>query len=530
MKKQEPSGPRALDLVEEAVFLLRRAPVGAWLCYFIGVLPFVMGLLFFWADMSRNPMAPQHASAAALGLALLFVWKQCGQSFFAARLRSHLLDQPAPHWSGTGLWRLVLHQATWQPTGLVVLPLALLATVPFGWAFAFYQNLTVLGHSDDHPNPKGRPRAGQLARLWPKQNHLIVLTLTLLGLAVFLNILTVLAWGPMLLKMLTGIETPFSRSAYAFLNSTFLMVCLLLTYIVIDPLVKAIYVLRCFYGESIQNGMDLRLRLPVRALLLGLVMAVGLGAGIPATAQETSVAPESLDIALDEVMAQPEFSWRLPRDTLLAEDKEIGWIEGFFKWVDQKIVRPIKEWIRQWFRKWDRARSIKDGGSEWRGFSMDGLVYILVGVLVVVVLYYCIRALRTYHVPPESGASAVAAGVTPDLTNEEVSAADLPRDEWLVLVEQLMGQGEYRLALRACFLAQLAQLADLGHIALARFKTNRDYEHELARRAHVLPVLYDGFCTNRRLFEAVWYGDRDIDRERILAFRQRFQQAGGSAL
>lgn len=39
-------GPGALELLEEATHLLRRAPAGTLLAYYLGTLPFVLALLF----------------------------------------------------------------------------------------------------------------------------------------------------------------------------------------------------------------------------------------------------------------------------------------------------------------------------------------------------------------------------------------------------------------------------------------------------------------------------------------------------
>lgn len=47
--------PNGLILAEQAVFLLRRRGAPALFAYYIGTFPFVLGLLFFWSDMSRNP-------------------------------------------------------------------------------------------------------------------------------------------------------------------------------------------------------------------------------------------------------------------------------------------------------------------------------------------------------------------------------------------------------------------------------------------------------------------------------------------
>ena len=44
----------AIRIIEEAVHLLRSAPGSLLAGYYIGSAPFVLGLMYFWADMSRS--------------------------------------------------------------------------------------------------------------------------------------------------------------------------------------------------------------------------------------------------------------------------------------------------------------------------------------------------------------------------------------------------------------------------------------------------------------------------------------------
>src|SRR5207244_10477872 len=64
-----------------------------------------------------------------------------------------------------------------------------------------------------------------------------------------------------LLKMLLGIGTAFAGSPWGLLNTTFVATVGALMYLCLDPLVKAVYLLRCFYGESLHTGEDLRAEL-----------------------------------------------------------------------------------------------------------------------------------------------------------------------------------------------------------------------------------------------------------------------------
>ena len=91
--------PAALDVAEEAVHLLRTAPAHVIAAYYVGSIPFILGLLYLWADMSRSAFAGRHCAPAALGLALLFVWMKIWQTIFAVGLKGSLTREPAPPWT-----------------------------------------------------------------------------------------------------------------------------------------------------------------------------------------------------------------------------------------------------------------------------------------------------------------------------------------------------------------------------------------------------------------------------------------------
>jgi hypothetical protein len=72
--------------------------------------------------------------------------------------------------------------------------------------------------------------------------------------------------------------------------------------------------------------------------------------------------------------------------------------------------------------------------------------------------------------------------------------------------------------LRALHLATLARLGAQGLIALAKFKTNLDYERELRRRAVTQSDLPGKFAAQRREFEAVWYGRTEANEVGVRAW------------
>ena len=127
----------ALSLLDEAAHRLRAAPAATLGVYHAATLPFVLALLYFWADMSRSADAAERGTVLALGLALLFIAMKTGQAVFAARLRAQFTGRPAERWTARRLARVAFVQAVWQPAGLFVLSAASIVVFPLGWAYAF---------------------------------------------------------------------------------------------------------------------------------------------------------------------------------------------------------------------------------------------------------------------------------------------------------------------------------------------------------------------------------------------------------
>src|SRR5436190_2773899 len=161
----------------------------------------------------------------------------------------------------SGFFRTALNQTILQPSALFLLPLSLLIVLPFGWFYAFYQSVTAFGAEDGVAAKHVFQRAARQAQLWPRQNHLLLGALLSFGLVVFLDAGIGLATVPSLVKTLFGIETAFTRSSWGLFNTTFLATVGAVAFLCLDPLVKAVYLLRCFYGESLHTGEDLRAEL-----------------------------------------------------------------------------------------------------------------------------------------------------------------------------------------------------------------------------------------------------------------------------
>lgn len=536
-------GKPPLDLIEEATHLLRTASAATLATYGAGALPFALGALGFWAEMSRSPFAGRRLAGLALGMALLFGWLKFWQCLFAARLRAQLGGVPPAPLTVRRAARMFALQFIVQPCGLFLLPAALLPILPFAWCCAFFQSATALGSVGEPGLRDLLKRSLQHAALWPSQNLLALLVLAGFAFFALVNWASALVFAPMLLKMFLGFESVLTRGAAFVGNSTFLATVATLAWLVVDPLVKAVYVVRSFSADSLTSGEDLRAELhrlarPGRAmafalaLCTGLLASPGLGAaelppdGLPALAppgasasSQSALTPAELDRCIGQVLEQAKYTWRLPRGAAEAQEKEEGVILRFLRsvgaWV-RDTLRAVVDWLGETLRRLFPDRGPRpDGGTSWMT-TTQGLLVLAVVVVAVALGLLLYRVLRDRRQDQPVAAQAVTA--TPDLARDDVGAEQLPEDGWTRLGWELVPQGEFRLALRAFYLASLAHLATRGLITLAKFKSNLDYRRELERRGHALPELVPIFSGNVAVFDRVWYGLHPVNREGVEQF------------
>ncbi|MCP4111671.1 MAG: hypothetical protein GY749_40140 [Desulfobacteraceae bacterium] len=547
MKKTTWSAKTAIETIEEAVHLLRISPINLLSPYYIGSLPFVLGLLYFWGDMSRNAFADEYCVPASMGTAVLFIWMKCWHSVFAVNIMAMISKSEVPAWSFRSIMRLVATQTITQPSGLFLVPLALVLAFPFGWVYAFYQNLLVQPYDKTVEIKNAITESVRQAKLWPGQNHIILYIMILLGFITLFNVGIVISILPYILKKYLGIETVFTMSGInAVLNTTFLATVCGVTFLCTDPLVKTVYVLRCFYGLSLMSGDDLKARLryffPHSKLTLGLMLLVITGSVlqyVPALASYPAdtpsgpgmaVSPDELDSSIKEIMTRREFTWRMPREK--KEDNETlltGPFEKFIKWV-RKIYIKLKEIVLNWLEeiqpKLDLSQKMKGGWKIW----VRLLFYLILIFAVILLAVYLVK----YLIARKKNQIQITDDITPampDLTDDNVKADELPADQWKALALELIEKGSLRLALRALYLATLAYLAEEKLISIAKYKSNRDYETELKRRAHEKKELLGIFSANVNFFDRVWYGMYEIniddvnlfadDQERIFSFARQ---------
>ena len=538
-KKQDQSSIR---MIEEAAHLLRSAPVKLLAGYYLGSVPFVLGLLYFWADMSRSAHANDHIAMAATGLALLFVWMKFWHTVFAQQVRAQIFSERKFSWSLRRITSIVATQALIQSTRIIVMPIAALMMIPYGYCYAFYQNATA--HiTEEAQNLKSTSKwAWSQAKLWPRQNHLLIGIFSFFGLVIFINVSIAVYMIPQLAKTLFGIDSVFTVSGFRMiLNTTFWISMLAVTYLLLDPFIKTAYVLRCFYGSARETGEDLetdlhRIISGSRKVVIGLLIAVFCAAPFVSSAdQRAAISPKELDRTIDEIMSRPEFSWRMPRESIEEDEEEAkGPLGAAIKWIFDMIgelVQTASDWVSKFF-KWiekllpEPERKSTASKSNWMTPVRVFLILLLL-LLVVILVFVFMRIWKRFRVRPSERVSTIAVP-EPDLNDERIKADDLPADRWLAMSKELTAKGELRLAMRALYLATLAHLAQYDMITIETYKSNREYEKELNRRAHERKELLSMFAKNLTIFERVWYGmyrvaQSDFEKfaanqKRILAF------------
>jgi hypothetical protein len=501
------SEPAAVQLLEQGFESVRRRPMVTLAAYQIGTMPFLAGLLMFGFEMTNGVFAAENLLPSSFLIVLLWVWMIFWQAVYCNDLRSALSNEQDPGWTAKRVWNVVLIQTAAQSIKLIALPAALLVGLPLAWTFAFFQNITIFAGAPTAEIGSTWQRAREAATIWQKQNWTLLGIAAILALAVFINIAVAAFVVSQLARTFLGITTPTLDQPDAFFNSTLLAFAVAVTYACVDPVVKAAHVARSFAAESVRTGADIRVSLQ-RIITSAVPVVLAVMFCMPVFAQQSRVDPAALDGAIERVLREPEYSWRMERrlapragNSLL--DRAADSIASGFRKAGRALGKAI-EWLLDLFI--DREIEMPGGGvratTGRRVRNILILLSVLLGAVVIAVAWRLRRTGPTAHVT----ARTVPAIASVDLTAENVDAAQFEQDEWLKLSDELLARGEPRLALRAIFLGALARLQREGLVTLQPFKTNLDYDRELTRRARAHPEVRPAYRTLLNAFERCWYG------------------------
>ncbi|MHC4561209.1 MAG: DUF4129 domain-containing protein [Planctomycetota bacterium] len=529
--------PGALDLLDESVHLLRQSPVAVLACYAVGTLPFVLAALYFVADMSLAGLARQRLASEVTLLAALFVWMKCWQCVFAQRLLAQRHGEEPSGWSAGRVWRMVTAQAAIQPLGLALTPLSLVALVPFPWVYAYFHAAMLAGDGTD---PTGSLRrvhrqAFRQASRWPWQNVVALLAVKLFALFALMNWILAIYVLAYLTKALLGVDTPISRGGFSPFNTTFMSVSLGLTFLCVDPVIKAFYVLRSFYGPASSTGVDLLADLRLLTLkaarpmvILALVGAAALwttdavadqpvDAG-PPTADTAAVQPAELDDTIRRVIQRREYVYRMPPEK--QTERADSWWDRTRDWLNRWLDRRADRAARDRRPRAEPRRSSRPRGAVSFG-GLAGAIKVILWIVVIAgvafaVVWGVLSYRRRRKTKPVEAKEVVAKAA--NIRDEDVMPDQFPADDWLAMARDLIAQGQRQLAVRAIYLASLSLLGEHNIIAIRKFKSNYEYGWEVQRRAHALPELVEAFGKNVRDFEDAWYGLHDVTDQTLKRF------------
>jgi hypothetical protein len=543
-RRRAPAGQPSLTLVEEATHLLKQLPLSAWLGYVVGTAPFVAYLFYFWSDMSRSSNAMNRVAESSLLLSLLYGWMKTWHAVFCGRMMAILEareNDEASAMSGKGWLKLVGGQVLIHATMPVVLLLSLLAMLPFAWVYAFYHNVSALAWGHFQKEGTARELMGLAvaqAHLAPLQNHLLISIIAAAGLLVYVNSFSALATVLILSKSITGTENAFSANPFLFMSSAFQMLLIGISYLVMNPLVKAVYALRCFYGVSRRTGADMTatVRRWSRSKAAGmgrvLMMALLVMPMVGMHAEQVTEPAEAsrLEESIRQVLQGNEYQWRMPRDAGGLSESQDSWIGSVLKWITTeineafesigKMIGDLFDWLFRRDPSFDRSEK-GQGGSEWMWWMprlLWGMVIALVIGLGWMMYRHWKQARQTVQVESEDGPVEV------NLEAENVVASQLPEDEWRRLAREKATAGDLRLALRALFLATLAHLGEKRLLTIQASKSNGDYVRELGWRARGRGELHEGFQAQVRMFDQVWYGWHDVGEDLMAKFEEQHER------
>ena len=341
-----------------------------------------------------------------------------------------------------------------------------------------------------------------------------------------------------MLKKFAGVETVFTLSGMHALNTTFLISAFAISYLCLDPLIKIAYALRCFYGEALTTGADLKTELNIfrgkrKALALALAVTLlfpvfKLQGSEPLEllpAEASGISSKALDHAIDEVLERREFVWRMPKEKPPVENsKESGPLISVLRWILEKVENAFKMvsgWIEkldEWLDKmWpDKKTSETSADRDWRPVIRVLLIALSV-VLVAILLIYIIKLWRR-RLASQNESQSETETETPDLRDDGIKADELPANRWLDLAKELMAKGDYRLAMRALYLATLSYLAEKELVTIEIYKSNRDYDRELQRRLSDQKDLISAFSETVAVIDRVWYGMRKVSQSDVESY------------
>jgi hypothetical protein len=287
------------------------------------------------------------------------------------------------------------------------------------------------------------------------------------------------------------------------------------TWLLFDPFVQAVYCLRCFQAEAAETGEDVKAvmrRLQRAAAVVCCLFAMG-------TLHAQSAPAPDLQRAVQQAAQAPEYDWRIaPKITekqqpswfVAATDRIVAATRAFMRSIRDGIAKLLR-----WIFGGDKREATHPGQLPATALPIGVWLLILIILGAAGYTFVRLRLVAQRKVP-------AGAGFTPVATKEDAEDMDplrFPEQTWIDLADRALAEQNWRLAMRAFYLASLGWLGRREFLQIHSGKTNREYELELLRRTRAAPQARDLFAGNIAAFERSWYGMHEIGGDDVELFR-----------
>jgi hypothetical protein len=223
-------------------------------------------------------------------------------------------------------------------------------------------------------------------------------------------------------------------------------------------------------------------------------------------------------------MRSAEYDWRLPVAAtpvsqgipwlVRVTDRLIEGLKSIFRAIGNAIA-AFFDWLRKLF---ELAGAPRPGALPAHG--LQWWLYLLIAAVLLAAGWIAWRRKWFVRARRKPAAHALAAV---RLDAEDLTADRLPEESWLELAARMLQEDNFRLALRAYYLANLAWLGRHQFLTIHSGKTNREFELELRRKARAFDEARQLFAANIAAFERAWYGQHEVSADSVAEFRQRIE-------
>ncbi|MBN1983775.1 MAG: hypothetical protein JW795_19730 [Chitinivibrionales bacterium] len=538
----------AVELLEQSAAILKSAPFPLLGTYFLGSVPFIIAFLYFLADMTKGAFAASYCAQASLCIAGAYLWMKWWHRRFCL-LSIEIISKNKTR---SGTLADYIYCIVVQSFGLFLMPIAALLTfaLPAMYGFCAYACMVgkkkTLGLFLQHCYTN--------ALLWQKQAIVLLGILMLLWFVLFVNTVIVFSSIPYAMAKLFALTTVESGTNSTFSVAMLVIAALLVSWAMIDPLMKIAYCLRYYHAASLKNGRDiletlheLQREKPASPHLKGVmvccIVVAAIGTLLPGEPDASThpmdsnivINSEKLEEIISSVIVKPDYSWRLPHKVETKAQPKKSFITTLtesavrsVKFVGRHIAQFVKK-ILKWFLKITRQKSTSGTAEivDWMK-SVNGILLIILGCLSVLFLIW-IFVLKMRKPAPVIPATDQASLHALDLENENISADALPVDEWLKRARSFLEQKQHKAAIRAFFLSTLATLSENRLLTLGIDKSNKEYQRQVSILSRRVQEIFPAFSQMVLIFEMIWYGNFQITETVMKEFILLNEQIRGYA-